>query len=1198
VSSPFQKLPPSSWVAHNDYAFAIADGFPVSPGHTLVVTKRLVATWFDATPTEQLALIDLVGVVKRLLDANHHPDGYNVGWNAGAAAGQTVPHLHVHVIPRYHGDVADPRGGVRHVVPGKGNYLATWQPADADDVQPRRSALAEGGSDDAFLAHLEPLLARANDIAVLAAFVQHAGVELLAPYLLAAVDRGARVRLLTGDYLHITQRAALEALLGWTARESAGGPGRLPEVRIVQTAGLATLAKSFHPKAWLVRGSGFATAWVGSSNVSRAALLDGIEWNLRIDEARDAGAFLRVAAAWESWWLRGTVLDGAFLRGYRTRLLVSIQHAAPPEEFVPEAANPPPAPHSLQKAALADLAQARLASRRRALVVLATGLGKTWLAAFDAAALGRDLGRSPRVLFVAHREELLRQAEAVFHRQFPNATRGYFAGAADDLDADQVFASVLKLARPEHLRRLEGQPFDYAVIDEAHHAEARGYRRVLDHLRAEFVLGLTATPDRADQADVRALFDGHVAFEAGISDGIEAGRLVPFDYLGLPDTIDYRPIPWRNGRFDPAELEARAADELRMQRAWNALQRHPGRRTLVFCCSVRHANLVAAWLGAHGLRAVAVHTGEGSADRRTALSALERGELDAVCAVDLFNEGIDVPVLDRVLMLRPSESPVVFLQQLGRGLRVAADKARLTVLDFVGNHRVFLDRLRILAAAIGLDQRQPLAAWLEVAARTGSLQADNGCNVALELEAVDLLRALLPRTDRNEVVRVFREMRAAREHRPTAGELHGLGLRPRTASPDGWLAFVDAEAAFDADELAAYQAGRAFLRDLETTEMSKCFKMVTLQALIEADALASGLAVDELGARCHAILRRTPDLARDLPDDLLHGSPDSAAWRRYWRQNPVAAWIGESAKQPRRNWFRLDGDRFVPGFDVPFTVADALGTLVIELVEWRLAAYRQRQLPGQQRAFPCKVTWNQRDPILKLPDRARVAGVPDDDTEVTLPDGRRWTFGFRAQFVNIARDAPGGTNRLPELLREWFGAGAGRPGTSFQVRFVPHGGGWHVEPVALGDADLVPLPVRVRLPAFTSLRAAAGWRLEFHDASAIGPDAEIELPLRRSLPGLFALKASGTSMAGWRHAIQDGDWLVLLPLGDVGLDAVLGDIAVVARGEPEARTLHVKRVLRRDDNAIVLRSDNPDVPDMVAAPGDIAVARVVEVVRP
>jgi diadenosine tetraphosphate (Ap4A) HIT family hydrolase len=266
----FLDVPETDWIVSNDLAFAIRDGFPVTDGHTLVITRRLVASWFDATPAERAALLDLVDQVRRRLDETHRPDGYNVGVNVGAAAGQTVPHLHLHVIPRYRGDVPDPRGGVRHVIPWKGNYR-------------RAPALATGTAADPFLRHIRPLFAGATDIAIIAAFVQDSGLELLREPVFGALRQGARVRLITGDYLNITQATALRRLLDWmeewaaheTSDDGEVGPGAF-EARVVEVAEGGTIA-SFHPKSWRFEGDGFGIAFVGSSNVSRTALRE--EWS-------------------------------------------------------------------------------------------------------------------------------------------------------------------------------------------------------------------------------------------------------------------------------------------------------------------------------------------------------------------------------------------------------------------------------------------------------------------------------------------------------------------------------------------------------------------------------------------------------------------------------------------------------------------------------------------------------------------------------------------------------------------------------------------------------------------------------------------------------------------------------------------------------------------------------------------------------
>jgi superfamily II DNA or RNA helicase len=224
---------------------------------------------------------------------------------------------------------------------------------------------------------------------------------------------------------------------------------------------------------------------------------------------------------------------------------------------------------------------------------------------------------------------------------------------------------------------LGSEKFDYAVIDEVHHAQAPSYRKVLARLQSAFTLGLTATPERTDGMDVATLFDDILACQATIGNGIEEGSLVPFHYIGLKDDVDFQQIPWRNGRFDPGTLEERIENSARMERLWRTWNDQPAARTLVFCCSRRHALFCRDWLRRRGVRAAAVFAGDGGDPRGASLAEFCEGKLDALCAVDLFNEGLDIPQIDRVVMLRPTESKIVFLQQLGAVRAIHTFRARV-----------------------------------------------------------------------------------------------------------------------------------------------------------------------------------------------------------------------------------------------------------------------------------------------------------------------------------------------------------------------------------------------------------------------------------------------------------------------------------------------------------------------------------------
>lgn len=732
MSCPFCVFDRLSEFWSSPLVLAIRDPQPASPGHTLVLTRRHVPNWFDATGDEQREVMAAIEDVKAMLDAELAPDGYNVGFNAGAAAGQTVMHLHIDVIPRFASDLDDLRGGMRHVIPGRGNALRSGSP------------FTSGGTADPLAAQILPLFGRAHDIRIVAAFVQEAGVIRIRDALQTAILSGARLRLITGDYLNITQASALELLLGWQAREDDEDEDEegdrslgVLETRVVEVAELPAPTRAFHPKSWIFEGQNLAVAYVGSSNLSRSALDTGIEWNLRVERDTDGPAYGRIGDAFERLWNIGRPLDRDYVAAYARRARTSAR-ALPPGELKEDRVEPPAPPHSVQCDALAALHEARFAGRRRALVVMATGLGKTWLAAFDYEQLWNEIGRAPRLLFVAHRIEILRQAALTWRRlvspRDPDLRVSFCVGDLGDLSGTLVFASIAKLARMKDA--VSRERFDYVVIDEVHHATADSYR-VLDQLEPLFRLGLTATPERADRGNVLALFDDFIAFRAGIGEGIAIGRLVPFRYFGVKDDIDYEHIPWRKRRFEPVQLAAAAQTEARMATLWHAWNEHPGTKTLVFCCSITHALYVRDWLRARQVRVAAVFARQGSDDREASLAALERGDLDAICSVDVFNEGIDLPMLDRVVMLRPTESSVVFLQQLGRGLRAAVGKVDLTVIDFVGNHRLFIDRLHTLLS-LGTDVPD-LAALMKV----GHVELGDGCSVELELEAKPFLEALL-----------------------------------------------------------------------------------------------------------------------------------------------------------------------------------------------------------------------------------------------------------------------------------------------------------------------------------------------------------------------------------------------------------------------------------------------------------------------
>ncbi len=844
--SVFSEIDQSEWIAGNELAFAIRDGFPVSPGHALVVPHRDVSEWWDATPDEQQAMLELIERVKRRLDAELAPDGYNVGFNAGSAAGQTVPHLHVHVIPRFAGDMADPRGGVRHVIPDRGNYLGRSGP----DRQPPTLITPLGGK--MRLELLRCLIREDLDrVDLLVSFVMRSGINLIARRVDEALARGAHIRLLTTDYLQVTDAAALGFFLD---RITDGPVGRL-ETRVFSDP-----TTSFHPKAYIFSSSatGEGVAFVGSSNLSHSGISTGVEWNVQTVGTQ------ALIEEFDRLWAddRSVPLTADWLTAYEVlqQQRRDLEPGSEPSEQAPVVSiaevegDQTPRPWSVQAEAMSALEATRLDGHQAGLVVMATGLGKTWLAAFDTT---RPEFR--RVLFVAHREEILSQSRDVYRQIRPGGRLTLFTGNERDPDGDVVFASVQSLHR--NLSSFDAEQFDYIVVDEFHHAAADTYRRVLAHFRPRFMLGLTATPNRADSADLLALCSDNLVYDCGLVEGVRRDLLSPFRYRAIPDVADYEHIPWRNGRFDLEALTAHVATHERAQQVYDEWEAAGSteRRTIGFCCTIAHADFMAEYFRELGVRAVAVHSGASSSPRTESLEQLATGDLPVVFAVDLFNEGVDVPAIDLVLMLRPTESSVVFLQQLGRGLRRSDGKAHLDVVDLVGNHRGFLLKARLLAKLAGYGNLTDREAVAVLESDADELAEGNelpvGCSIMVAPEVVDMLRGLLgPARTQDRLAELIREWIDEHDgHRPSALELAVLtGQAFQLKAKGGWFGFLNELGVLDPQERRTFDQVRDFLIWIEHGNYSKSYKLVTLMALDQLNGLRDGAPVGDIAATARA----------------------------------------------------------------------------------------------------------------------------------------------------------------------------------------------------------------------------------------------------------------------------------------------------------------------------------------------------------
>jgi len=1010
------------------------DAFPASPGHVLLVTRRHTPDWHSATADEQAALFSAIERATTEIERALRPDGYNIGLNIGAAAGQTVPHLHVHVIPRYSGDVADPRGGVRHVLPQAANYLAL----SLEDVgfsstgPPHGRALISGGTEDPLFPHLIALLDQATSVDIAVAFVMQSGLRLLVPHLRDVLDRDGRVRVLTGDYLDFNDPDALRLLCDLT--------GDI-HLKIFETGGT-----SFHVKSYLAyHGPHVGTAFVGSSNLSRTALEGGVEWNYRVVTARDRSGFADVVAGFNKVFEhpKARPLTPEWIAAYEKRRV-----PAPAADELPpaEPALPVPVPHDVQREALAALDRSRTNGAGAGLVVLATGLGKTWLSAFDS-----NRPEFGRVLFVAHRDEILGQARDNFRRIRPSALLGSYNGTDKAPDADVLFASIQTLSKQAHLQRFERNRFDYIVVDEFHHAAARTYRALIEYFRPKFLLGLTATPERTDGGDLLALCGENLVYRCDLIDGIRRGLLCPFDYFGVPDMVDFRNIPWRSGRFDEEELTKALATRARAQNALEQYEERSGDRTIGFCVSQRHADFMADYFRAAGLRAVAVHSGTTSAPRTHSLERLEQGDLDVLFAVDMFNEGVDLPQLDTVMMLRPTESQILWLQQFGRGLRKHNGK-RLKVIDYIGNHRSFLVKPRTL---FGLDEGDTAISRALQMLEAGTLELPPGCSVTYDLEATNILRALLRASPPGERLQAYyNDFRERHGYRPTAMEAYHDGFDPKTARPahPSWLSFVRAEDDLTPTQVEVHQTIGAFLDVLEVTPMTKSFKMVVLLGLLAEGKMPGAISIETLSERIREIARRYSVVRSELGTAL----DNPVELRRLLEENPIDAWVGARGTSGTQ-YFEYANGRFATKFTLPPAQHETARELVREIVDWRMAVYVRRVggMTGADRIM-CRVARASGTPMLFLPPRERMAGIPINWVDI-IANGQPAQANFVQIAVNVVQRPDHDENILPELLRGWFGPEAGQPGTTQAVEFVRTGEVYTLAPVGLRDDERLQL---------------------------------------------------------------------------------------------------------------------------------------------
>lgn len=573
------------------------------------------------------------------------------------------------------------------------------------------------GHNDHLYKHIQQSIHTATSIDIIVSFLMESGVKLIQKDLEEIKDKNMPIRILTGNYLNITQPSALYLLKDIL--------GDKVDLRFYNDT-----KRSFHAKAYIFEKDNEGEIFIGSSNLSRSAWTSGIEWNYRIDKKTNFEDFNYFKTMFEDLFLNHSIIvNDEELERYsktwkRPKIYSNINNKKEDINYVYEENRNSNItsmfePRGAQIEALYELKKTRLDGNDKALVVAATGIGKTYLAAFDS----REFNR---VLFVAHREEILKQAyesfanvrtdkwlyvikdeeklvadkEEILEYKVNNKTTqayeynmGFFKNSTKETKKDIIFASVQSLGKEKYLneRYFDKDYFDYIVVDEFHHAVSKNYQNIINYFNPKFMLGLTATPDRLDNKDVFSICDYNTVYEATLKTAIDKGWLVPFRYYGIYDeSVNYDKVEYKNGKYNEKELEKALSINNRAELILKHYKKYKSTRALGFCTSKSHTEFMAKYFNENGVPSCAVYSsneGEYNEERSIALKKLRDEDINVIFSVDMFNEGLDIKSIDMVMFLRPTESPTVFLQQLGRGLRKDKNKKYLNVLDFIGNFK-------------------------------------------------------------------------------------------------------------------------------------------------------------------------------------------------------------------------------------------------------------------------------------------------------------------------------------------------------------------------------------------------------------------------------------------------------------------------------------------------------------------------------